>query len=338
MKKFISVALIVCMAFTMTMFMAGCGSKDEGAGAEADALKITAVFATALGDQSFNDSAKIGMDQLAGEGFVTNTVECDNNADMFEQNLRSAADEANVVVGVGSELNMIAAVAADYPDVKFIWIDNVDDNYADHENLLCVSYKQNEGSYLVGYVAGMMTESNVVGFIGGQDIPVINDFRVGYEQGAKAANPDVKIVKMFTDDWADTNKGAECAQTLAGQGADIIFAAAGGSGSGAILKAEELGIKCIGVDQDQRISMPDYADFIICSMVKDVGTSVYNIVKDIDAGNWAGGDIFYAGMDGGYITVGYGEDPILVPEDVQAAVNAEADKIGAGEVTVDTAF
>ena len=238
MKKIISLALAVVMVLSMGMFMTGCGG-DNGEGG----LKVTAVVSTNLGDKSFNDSAKVGIDKLTAEGFEANIVECNSNADLFEQNLRSAADAADIIIGVGSELDMIGAVANDYPDKKFVWVDNVMDDLDKYPNLTCVSYKQNEGSYLVGYVAGKMTESNVVGFIGGMDIPVINDFYVGYAQGAKAANPDVKVVKNYTGDWNDTNLGAECGQALDAQGADIIFCCGGGSGTGAILKADELGIK-----------------------------------------------------------------------------------------------
>ncbi|MBR3755769.1 MAG: BMP family ABC transporter substrate-binding protein, partial [Firmicutes bacterium] len=218
MKKIISLALAVVMVLSMGMFMTGCSGDTES-----DGLVVKAVLSTNLGDKSFNDSAKLGIDNLAAAGFDASVVECNANADLFEQNLRSAADVADIIIGVGSELDMIGTVANDYPDKKFVWVDNVMDDLEKYPNLTCISYKQNEGSYLVGYVAGKMTESNVVGFIGGMDIPVINDFYAGYAQGAKDANPDVKVVKNYTGDWSDTNLGAECGQALAAQGADIIF-------------------------------------------------------------------------------------------------------------------
>ena len=331
MKKIISLALAVVMVLSMGMIMTGCGGGDAGDGG----LKVTAVVSTNLGDKSFNDSAKVGIDNLAAAGFEANIVECNSNADLFEQNLRSAAD------GVGSELDMIGTVANDYPDKKFVWVDNVMDDLASYPNLTCISYKQNEGSYLVGWVAGKMTESNVVGFIGGMDIPVINDFYVGYAQGAKDANPDVKVVKNYTGDWSDTNLGAECGQALAAQGADIIFCCGGGSGTGAILKAEELGIKCIGVDQDMRITMPDYADYIICSMIKDVGASIEGLVKQVaedPEANWTGGEVFYAGMGDGYVGAAFGaeDQEVLVPEDIIAELDGIKEKVVAGDLVVDT--
>lgn len=342
MKKFISLSLVAVMVLSMSLFMASCGGDDGG---EAEGLKIKCVISTNLGDQSFNDSAKAGIDQLIEEGYDASVVECKEDPNLYEQNLRSAADDANIVIGVGSELEMIGTVADDYPDVKFVWCDIVADDLEKHPNLTCVSYKQNEGSYLVGWIAGKMSKSNVVGFIGGENIPVINDFRVGFEQGAKAAGKDkgeeVKVVQSFTNSWSDTNAGAESGQTLASQGADIIFCAAGGSGNGAIMKAKELGIKCIGVDQDQRITMEKYADDILCSMVKQVGKSIVDIVKAYDPADestFPGAKVFEAGMDGGYVDVVYGSDEqeVLVPDDIIKELEAQIERLQSGDLKVDT--
>ncbi|MGN0658939.1 MAG: BMP family ABC transporter substrate-binding protein [Emergencia sp.] len=344
MKKFISLALVAVMVLSMSLFMASCGGEEGGD--EAAALRVRCVISTNLGDMSFNDSANNGIKELQDAGYDATIVECNNDSNLFEQNLRTAADDADIVIGVGSELDMIGTVAKDYPDVKFIWCDNVLEDIADLDNVTCISYKQNEGSYLVGWIAGKMTESNVVGFIGGMDIPVINDFRVGFEQGAKDAGKDkgedVKVVVSYTGDWSDTNLGAESAQSLQSQGADIIFCAAGGSGNGAILKAEELGIKCIGVDQDQRQTMSDYADYILCSMVKEVGKSIVDVVKATaeDPESFPAGQVFNAGLDGGYVGVAYGSDDQekLVPEDIIAELDAQIEKLQSGELVVDTAL
>lgn len=351
MKKFISLALVAVMVLSMSLFMAGCGGEDDaaaGGGEEAKGVKVRCVVSTSLGDQSFNDSANAGIEQLADEGYDAKTVECNNDKNLFEQNLRSAADEAGeggMVIGVGSELDMIGKVAKDYPDTKFVWCDNVLEEIG--ENVTCVSYKQNEGSYLVGWIAGKMSKSGVVGFIGGMDIPVINDFRVGYEQGVKdagkALGKDIKVVKQFTGDWSDTNLGAEAAQVEQSQGADIIFCAAGGSGNGAIFKAKELGIKCIGVDQDQRIVLGEgkYADDILCSMIKEVGKSIVDIVKDYaDNGNFTGGEVFDAGMGGGYVAVAYGSEDQeqLVSDELKAELDAQIEKLNAGDLKVDSAL
>ncbi len=345
MKKFISVALVAVMVLSMSLFMASCGGDDKEDG---EKVQITGVIATQLGDMSFNDSAKAGLDELEEQGYTVNVTECNTDETQYEPQLRTAAEKSEIVIGVGSELTMIGEIAKEYPDTKFIWVDNVVDNYKDIPNLTCISYKQNEGSYLVGYIAGSMTETGVVGFIGGADIPVINDFYVGYEQGAKQAgkdlNKDVKVIKGYTGDWSDTNLGAEHAQDQATRGADIIFCAAGGSGNGAIMKAKDLGIKCIGVDQDQRITLGDgqYADDILCSMIKNVQKSIVDYVNEFynDDSKWIGGDIFYAGSDGDYVKVAYGSEDMemLVPDKVLAALDQQMAKIKDGTIVVDTAL
>lgn len=350
MKKFISLALVAVMVLSMSLFMASCGGDDEKepAATGGDKPSIAGVIATQLGDMSFNDSAKAGLDQLEEEGYKVKTVQCNTDETKYEQSLITAAESFDVVIGVGSELTMINDVARKYPDVKFIWVDNVVDDYKEIPNLTCISYKQNEGSYLVGYIAGSMTKSNVVGFIGGADIPVINDFYVGYEQGAKQAGKDngkdVKVLLGYTGNWSDTNLGAEYAQDQATRGADIIFCAAGGSGNGAIMKAKDLGIKCIGVDQDQRIILGDgqYADDILCSMLKNVQKSIVDYVHQFveDESKWIGGDVFYAGPEGDYVKVVYGSEDMemLVPEDVLKALDEQMAKIEDGTIKVKTAL
>lgn len=343
MKKFISVALVAVMVLSMSLFMASCGGDDKEEG-----VQITGVIATQLGDMSFNDSAKAGLDELEEQGYTVNVTECNTDETQYEPQLRTAAEKSEIVIGVGSELAMIGDIAKEYPDTKFIWIDNVVDDYKDISNLTCISYKQNEGSYLVGYIAGSMTETGVVGFIGGADIPVINDFYVGYEQGAlqagKDLDKDVKVIKGYTGDWSDTNLGAEHAQDQATRGADIIFCAAGGSGNGAIMKAKDLGIKCIGVDQDQRITLGDgqYADDILCSMIKNVQKSIVDYVNEFyeDDSKWIGGEVFYAGSEGNYVEVAYGSEDMemLVPDDVLAALDEQMAKIKDGTIVVDTAL
>ncbi len=344
MKKYISLALVIAMVASMSLFMASCGGSDD---ASKDGLKIRCVVSTKLGDQSFNDSANAGIKELVKKGYDAKTVECNNDPTTFEQNLKTAADDADIVIGVGSELNMIGAVADEYPDVHFVWCDIVDENLKDHPNLTCISYKQNEGSYLVGWIAGKMSKTNKVGFIGGQDIPVINDFYVGFEQGAKAAGDakgePVEVAKVYTGDWGDTNLGAEAAQSLKGQGVDIVFCAAGGSGNGAIMKAKELGIKCIGVDQDQRITLKEYSDDILCSMVKQVGKSIVDIVEAYDNGDkevLAGANIYEAGMEGGYVGVVYGSDDQekLVSDELIAELDEQVKALADGKLTVNTVF
>ncbi len=336
MKKIVSVLLVIAMTFAMVAVATACGGSEDGK--END---VTVVISTSTGDKSFNDSAKAGADKLNDEGYKAAFVECGSNSELFEQNLKSAAETSKMVVAVGSEFTMLGDVAKEYPDVKFAWCDNAVENPADYENLVNISYAQNEASYLVGYIAAKESKTGTVGIVGGMDIPVINDFIVGYEQGAKDAG--AKAVHTFTNDetWSDADKGAQCALDLKSKGADVIFQACGGCGVGVIQSAKKAGYMAIGVDADQRQTMSDYADYIYCSMIKEVGNSIFDLVaKFIDKGEFAGGTVWKAGLEGGYVGVAYGADDQeqLVSDEIKAGVAEIQEKIANGEIKVATAL
>lgn len=335
MRKFVSIFLIACMAFATVAVATSCGGSDS------DVKDVTVVISTSTGDKSFNDSAKAGCDQLESEGYATAFVECGSNSELFEQNLKAAAESSKVVVAVGSEFTFIGDVAKEYPDVKFAWVDNAVENPADYENLINISYAQNEGSYLVGYIAAKESKSGTVGFVGGMDIPVINDFLAGFKQGAEEAG--AKVVNNYTNDetWSDVNIGKQCAQDLASKGADVIFGCCGGCGIGIIDNAKDGGYMCIGVDADQRQTKPESADMIYCSMIKEVGNSIVDLVKGfIDNEEFAGGTVWKAGLEGGYVGVAYGaeDQEQLVSDEIKAAVEDLQAKVAAGEVKVATAL
>lgn len=336
MKKFVSVFLIIAMTFATVAVATACGGSSDGKDND-----VTVVISTSTGDKSFNDSAKAGVDKLNDDGYTAAFVECGSNSELFEQNLKSAAETSRMVVAVGSEFTMLGDVCKEYPDVKFAWVDNCIENPEKYENLVNISYAQNEGSYLVGYIAAKESKSGTVGIVGGMDIPVINDFIVGFEQGAKDAG--CKAVHNFTNDetWSDADKGAQCAQDLHAKGADVIFQACGGCGVGITQNAEKEGYMVIGVDADQRQTMSDYADFIYCSMVKEVGNSIYDLVKKfIDDETFEGGTIWNAGLEGGYVGVAYGaeDQEQLVSDEIKAGVEDIQAKIAAGDIKVETAL
>lgn len=336
MKKFVSVLLVIAMTFAMVAVATACGGSDDGK--END---VTVVISTSTGDKSFNDSAKAGADKLNEDGYKAAFVECGANSELFEQNLKSAAESSRMVVAVGSEFTMIGDVANEYPDVKFAWVDNAVENPENYANLINISYAQNEGSYLVGYIAAKESKTGTVGIVGGMDIPVINDFIVGFEQGAKDAG--AKGIHNFTNDetWSDADKGAQCALDLKSKGADVIFQACGGCGVGITQGAKDAGYMVIGVDADQRQTMSDYADYIYCSMVKEVGNSIYDlVVKFVDKEEFDGGTIWNAGLEGGYVGVAYGaeDQEQLVSDEIKAGVEELQQKVASGEIKVDTAF
>ncbi|MCI7619413.1 MAG: BMP family ABC transporter substrate-binding protein [Firmicutes bacterium] len=337
MKK--SISLLLVLALILSAFsLVGCGSED---GAEGEGLSVCLVVPTGFGDKSFNDSAKEGVDKLKADlGVNVSYIEC--KSESYKQQMMNAADTADIVIPVGWEFWEITEVAPEYPDTKFIWIDNVADGIENIPNLLCVTYAQNEGSFLAGYIAATMSNTGVVGAVGGADADVVNDFFVGYKQGAEYANPDVKFVKRYVpgeDGYENPAGGKECAQALHDEGADVIFQVAGNSGNGVFEAAQEGGFYVIGVDMDQKISASTFDDVIICSMVKKVGDSIFEAVrKYIEDESWEGGRVWVADMATGYIGIAYGDENSTqqVPDELKADVEDLSQKIVSGEIEVET--
>lgn len=334
MKKKLLALLLAC---AMLCALCACGGGDNGSGS---AVKLTLVVADKFGDRSFYDSAKEGADRLAADrGVTVSTIEC--GGENHTAQMRNAADGSkagDVVVCVGWEFFDIESVAPSYPDVKWIWIDNA--TVAPVENVLNITYAQNEGSFLAGYIAAAMSTSGVVGAVGGEDSDTINDFIVGYEQGAQYYAQEhggaVNVVKNYANTYTDPAVGKECAIALNDQAADVIFQIASATGDGVFEAAKEKGFYAIGVDSDQKYIDPDT---IICSMKKEVGSSIYDAVStllDGDDSRWGG--TWVADMSTGYVGIGYGEDGAAqqVPDDVKSAVDDLAKKISAGEITVNT--
>lgn len=334
MKKIISLILVLTLilsAFTL----AGCSGDGQ---ADENAITVCVVVSSAFGDKSFNDSAKEGADQLAEEfGVNVTTIEC--HEENFKQSMMQAAEESDFVIPVGWQFYEISEVAGEYPDTKFIWVDNPAENIENLPNVLCITYAQNEGAFLAGYIAANMTSSGVVGAVGGEDNNTINDFLVGYEQGAKYANPDVTVVTNYANDYEDPAKGKECALALHDQGADVIFQVAGNTGNGVFEAAAEQNFYVIGVDQDQKISAAEYDDQIICSMKKEVGKSIYDtIAAYINDGTWEGTRVWTADMSTGYVSIAYGDESSTqqVSDELKQQVEDIAALIISGDITVQT--
>lgn len=282
-------------------------------------------------DKSFNEAAFNGATKWATEtGGTFKELEMQDEAQR-EQALRSLAEAgANPVVMTGFAFgDVLAKVAPDYPDTKFAIIDMV----VDQPNVKSVVFTEDQGSYLVGMMAGMASKTNTVGFIGGMDIPLIRRFGCGYAQGVLAAKPDATVVLNMTGTtpsaWNDPVKGAELAKAQKSQGADVIFAAAGGTGVGVLQAAADEGILSIGVDSNQNYMHPGS---VLTSMLKRVDVAVYNAFKEGEA--MAGGfNVMDLKSDG----VGYAMDEnnaSLVTAEMQAAVDAAAEKIKSGEIVV----
>ncbi len=329
MKKFICLVLVLLL--TAALF-AGC--KTGTAGQDGDQpLKVALVIAGTFGDRSFYDSSKEGAERLKADlGIDLVTIECGNENHATQ--MRNAADAADMVICVGWEFYDIETIAPEYPDVHWIWIDN--ETSAPVANVLNITYAQNEGSFLAGYIAAATSSTGTVGAVGGEDSDTINDFIVGYEQGAKAFDEGIKVVHNYTNTYDDPAAGKECAIALHDQGADVIFQIASAAGDGVFEAAKEKGFYAIGVDSDQKYINPEV---IICSMKKEVGASIYDAVKSYlegDSSKW--GTTWVADMSNGYVGIGYGEEGSTqqVTDEVKAAVEDLAAKIVSGEIVVDS--
>jgi basic membrane protein A len=230
-------------------------------------------------DKSFNEAAFNGAERWKAEsGGTYKELEMQDEAQR-EQALRRLAEAgSNPVVMTGFAFGDVRAkVAPDFPDTKFAIIDMV----VDQPNVKSVVFNEHEGSYLVGMMAALASKSGTVGFIGGMDIPLIRKFGCGYAQGVKAVNPDATVVLNMTGTtptaWNDPVKGAELAKAQKAQGADVIYAAAGGTGIGVLQTAADEGILSIGVDSNQNYMHPGK---VLTSMLKRVDNAVYEAFKE----------------------------------------------------------
>ena len=282
MKKLFKFLLVTFLAFGV---LAACTAKpDEEKPVEEKGLKIALYINGNLGDKSFFDSAKVGLDAVVAEyGYEVKIVEGSSDDTKWQPGLLDLADGGYDIIVVGTwqmEANVQEAAAL-YPDTKFIIFDTtVPFEDGKNANVYSIQYKQNEGAYVAGYLAAKMTKTGVIGGVGGMNIPVINDFFVGYIEGAKAANPDIKVAISYIDSFIDSAKGKELGLAQFNtKKADIIFQVAGNAGMGVLEAAAEAGFLAIGVDSDQAALLNEagnkaVADKIPTSVLKDVGASL----------------------------------------------------------------
>src|SRR5437899_8686576 len=264
------------------------------------------------------------------------------NPTSIEPAMRAFAERGyDLIIGVGfAQAPIMQMVARDYPNIHFAIIDGVifeDDGKTPKSNVASLVFKEHEGSYLVGLIAGMTSKTNTIGFLGGMDIGLIHRFEGGYEEGARAANPNIKVIQNYvgvTDAaWNNPGKGKEIALAQISNGADVIFTAAGNSGLGAFDAVEQSGKEngrathfVIGVDSNQNMVKPG---FVLTSMVKRVDNAVYDIVKDVVDHKFQGGfHEFGLDTDGvGYVMDNNNQN-LVSADALRAAEDAKKEIIG----------
>jgi basic membrane protein A len=282
-------------------------------------------------DKSFNEAAYEGAQRWAKEtGGAYKELEMQSEAQREQALRRLAESGANPIVMTGFAFgDTLTQVAPDFPETKFAIIDMV----IDLPNVKSVVFTEEQGSFLVGMMAAMASKTNTVGFIGGMDIPLIRKFACGYAQGVKATNPDATVIANMTGTtpaaWNDPVKGGELAKAQKSQGADVIYAAAGGTGLGVLQAAADEGILAIGVDSNQNHLQPGT---VLTSMLKRVDNAVYaafmegtEMTTGVNVMDLAAGGVGFA-MDE--------NNAALVTAEMTAAVEAATAKIVSGETVV----
>ena len=279
-------------------------------------------------DKSFNEAAYNGAERWKKESTKPYLEFEISNATQREQAMRKMAERsANPIVGVGFSMgSSMEKVAKEFPKLKFSIIDFV----IDAPNVESVVFKEHEGSFLVGMMAAMASKTGKVGFVGGMDVPLIRKFQCGYEQGAKYANPKVEVSANMTGTtptaWNDPARGGELAKAQFAKGADVIFAAAGGTGVGVYQAAKDGGKLAIGVDSNQNHLHPGV---MLTSMVKRVDVAVYNSFKQHKAG------VTSLGLKEGGVDYAMDEhNAKLVTADMKKKVDAAKADIIAGKLNV----
>ncbi|KQT47320.1 hypothetical protein ASG47_11880 [Devosia sp. Leaf420] len=310
-------------------------------------LKVALVVHGNLGDKSFFDSAAAGLDRAEAELPVDVTViEAGNDRGRWQPALADATDQGYdvVIAGTWEMTGFMAELAPDYPETKFIVFDDAPDFTAGNlGNMLAINYRVSTAAYLAGYAAAKISTTGKLGEILGVEGATILEFALGFEQGAKAANPDVQVTRAVAGSFTDPAKGKELALAQFAQGVDVVFPIAGGTGIGALQAARDEGKLAVGVDSDQAEIFaptdPAQADVIFTSVEKKVGDSLFTALQQTLDGTAPYGTNLILGLADGAVGIAknsYYEK--LVPADVRAEVDAEEAKIISGEITVESAM
>ncbi len=338
--------LVVVFLCALAVLTGATGCRTQSRAAD-DKSKVHVGIVFDIGgkdDRSFNAAAWEGVKRAAADfPIILRDVE-PGNPTSIEPAMRAFAERGyDLVIGVGfAQAPIMELVARDYPNINFAIVDGV----SQLPNVASMVFKEHEGSYLVGMIAARASQTGVLGFVGGMDIPLIHRFETGFEEGARAVNPNIRVIDNYvgvTDGaWNNPGRGKELALAQISKGADVIFTAAGNSGLGAFDAVEQYGKKdgraerfVIGVDSNQNGVKPG---FVLTSMVKRVDNAVYRIVQDVMEGKFEPGFHVYGLESDG---VAYSLDDFnksLIPEDVLREVEAAKQKIISGQIQVTDAM
>jgi basic membrane protein A len=304
-----------------------------------------------LGDKSFNDAAKRGVveaEEELGISYAEVQPEASEEFPQFQRRYAQSTDpDYDLVCCIGfAQQSALAETAPSFSDQNFMLVDAV----VDEPNVANYVFREEEGSFQVGHLAGLMTtrsfdegagetqsDSTNVGFVGGVDAPLIRKFQAGFEAGVNFANSDVDVSTAYAGSFSDSAQGKEIATSMYQSGADIVYHAAGATGLGVFQAAKEQGKYAIGVDSDQSLTEPNFADVIMASMVKRVETPVYESIENVVEDDFNGGSTTTLGLEEDGVACVYGDQlGSAIPQDVKDAVADTRERIISGDIDVPT--
>jgi basic membrane protein A len=332
----------VLLAVLLAVLAAGCGSKKNAAGTTTAASTTTTAASSfkvglstdtgGLNDRSFNHLAYVGLQRAAGELGVQTRVVTSKSPSDYIPNLTALAKQGyDLIIGVGfTEIDALKTVAKAFPKTHFAIVDVSNADEGNLKNVEGLLFKEQEAGYLAGYAAGLSAKARggtTVSSVGGQKQPPVDRYIAGYQAGARAAFPAVKLINGYSQDFANQAKCKEVALNQIAAGSVVVFQVAGGCGLGALDAAKGANVWGVGVDADQGY----LGSYILTSALKRVDTAVFNSIKDAKDGTFKGGqDAVYGLKDEG---VGIGKFSTKTPKGVAAKVDAIKGQIVSGKIT-----
>ncbi|MBW8382076.1 MAG: BMP family ABC transporter substrate-binding protein [Youngiibacter sp.] len=290
-----------------------------------------------LSDKILEDAVLEGLDRILADYEVKTQVMVSKASDQYENNLDALAKENDLVISAGLKMApLVTRMSAKYPDRKFVIIDGK----VESPNVRSVEFRENEGAYLMGVIAGSMTKSGKVGFIGGMELPVTKRYQAGFIAGVMSVNQEAGNLMIegtmikYSGSYTDSSKVRSLAGDLYSQGADIVMHAAGMSGEGLYEAAEDMGMLALGSERDEALAYPEKAPVILASVVKDAGMYAYDAVKDVLEGSFTQG-LVSSGIKEGGIRISDTLHPELEANDeLLELVHSVAGDIASGTIIV----
>ena len=321
MKKSISLILILAAIVGCLSFVS-YRSKSF-----ASDLKVAILTADVFDDNYTGQTVIDASKQLKSSGITADLIEC--KGDNFRLRMTEAAASHEMVVCIGKQFWEIGEVSREYPSVKFVWMDNTVEDPENYPNLENVTFYENQGTYLAGYIAAAMTESGVIGMVVTEKNSSTSRYAAGFVHGAKMVNSSVDIVAAIPDP-NDDDGAYRAAMAVLDKGADIILEVGFGNDTGVYKAAKERGAYVVGTETDRKVTLPGYEDLIICSVKKDIGRAIVRVVTRYDDyQQFSGGKNISVGINEGYIDICYGDETStqLVDENLVTQIQYLRDNI-----------